>query len=61
MIMRVGGGDEPFEERMRLVRFTVEFRVKLAGDEERMVGQFDDFHQFTVRSEAAEDKISFLE
>ena len=47
--MRVGGGNEALEERVRLVRFAQKFGVKLAGNEERMVRQFDDFHQLAVR------------
>lgn len=61
VIMGVGGGDEAFEEGMRLVRFAVEFRVKLAGDKEGMIGQFNDFDQSTVRSKAAEDELGLLE
>ena len=34
----VGRRDEAFEQRVRLVRFAVKFRVKLAGDEEWMLG-----------------------
>jgi len=47
--VRMGGGDETLEERMRLVRLAQKFRVELAGNEERMVRQFDDFHQLAVR------------
>ena len=32
-----GGANEAAEERMRFVRFALEFRVILAGDKERMV------------------------
>src|SRR5258708_26255256 len=47
--MVVAGGDETFEQGVRLVRFALKFRVKLAGDEKRMVLQFDPLHQFSVR------------
>src|SRR5215469_18758985 len=43
--MLVGGGDEPPEQRMRLVWLAQEFRVKLARDEKRMVFQLYDFHE----------------
>src|SRR5438309_11601512 len=42
--MVVAGGDETFEQRVRLVGFALKFRVKLAGDEKRMVLQFDHFY-----------------
>ena len=58
---RVGGGDETSEQRVRLVRFAVKLRMKLAGDEEGMFGQFDDLHQFPVRREPAQDEAGFLE
>ena len=45
------GGDEAFEQRMRLVRLAQEFRMELAGQEERMARQFDDFHQLAVRGQ----------
>ena len=57
MDMRVRGGDEPAEQRMRLVRLAVEFGMKLARDKKRMVGQFDDLDQFSVRRIAAENEI----
>ena len=37
LAMRLGGGDEPAEQRVRLVRLAVEFRVELAGDEKRVL------------------------
>ena len=61
MAVRVRGGDEALEQRMRLVRLALEFGMKLAGDEERMVRQFDDFHQLAVGRQAAEDEIRLLE
>ena len=42
-------GDEAPEQRMRLVRLAEEFGMELAGDEKRMLRQFDDFDQFSVR------------
>lgn len=45
----VTGRDEAFEERMRLVGLALEFRMKLARHEERMILQFDHFNQFSVR------------
>ena len=42
-------GNEAFEQRVRLVRFALEFRMELAGDVERVIRQFDDFHQLFVR------------
>src|SRR5437764_10550478 len=52
-------GDEPFEKRVRLVRFAVELRMKLAGDKEWVLRQLDDLNQLAIRSKAAEHKIRF--
>jgi hypothetical protein len=41
---RLRRGDEPLEQRVRLVRFAAELRMELAPDEERVLRQFDDFH-----------------
>src|SRR5215813_5481536 len=57
----MGGGDEALEHWVRLMGFAVEFRVKLARDEERMFWQFDDFDEFAVRRIAAEGETRFLE
>ena len=48
MDLLVRGGDEAFEERVRLVRFAQKFRVELAGNEKRVVLQLDDFHELAV-------------
>ena len=60
-MLRVRGGDETLEQRMRLVRLAQEFRMELAGDEKRMVLQLDDFHQLAVRRQAAEHETGLLE
>jgi len=54
------GGDEAFEERVWLVRLAVEFRMELAGDEERMLWQFDDLDEFTIGRVAAESEVSLF-
>ena len=54
-------GDKPFKERVGLVWFAVKLRMKLAGDKEGMICEFDDFNQFTIRRETAEDKVGLLE
>src|SRR5438309_10209679 len=59
--VRVGGADETPEQRMRLVRFAAKFGVKLAGDEERVIRQFNYLDQFAVRRRAAEDEVGLLE
>src|SRR5882762_5106386 len=59
--VRVGGADETPEQRMWLVRFAAEFGVKLAGDEKRVIRQFDYLDQFAVRRRAAEDEVGLLE
>src|SRR6266511_6339775 len=56
----VGGADETFEQGMWLVRFAAEFGMKLAGDEKRVIEQFDDFNQLAVGRRAAEDKVGLL-
>src|SRR3954449_10922717 len=58
---RVAGGDEAFEERMRLARLALKFRMELARDKERMIRQLDHFHQFAIRRSAAENKTRLLE
>src|SRR5437773_12422958 len=57
---RMGRSNKPLEQRMRLVRFDLEVRMKLAGDKRRMLRQFDDLHQLAVGREAAECKIRLL-
>ena len=42
------------------MRFAVKLRMELAGDEERVPRQLDDFYQLTIRSEAAKHVIGFL-
>jgi hypothetical protein len=56
MNMLVHRRDKALEQRMRLMRFALELRMKLARDEKGMFGDFDDFHQLAVRRNAAEDK-----
>src|SRR5215471_16518275 len=45
---------------MRLVRLAMELRVELAGDEKRMLRQFDDLHELAIGRMSAEPKPSFL-
>src|SRR5437762_12246885 len=45
---------------MRLMRFAVKLRMKLAGDEERVFGQLDNFNQFAIRGETAKNEIFLL-
>src|SRR5712691_10433412 len=52
----VAGSDEAFEQRVRLVRLALEFRVELAGDKERMIFQLDYFDQLSIRGKPAEDE-----
>ena len=40
-LVRETGLDEAFEKRVRLVRPALEFRMILAGEEERMIPQLD--------------------
>ena len=48
MDVLVRGGDEAFEQWMRLVRLAQEFGMELAGEEERVGGDFDHFHQLAM-------------
>ena len=41
--------DETLEQRMRLVRLALEFRMKLAGNVKRVLRQFDHFHELAIR------------
>lgn len=61
MNLRVGGGDETLEQRVRPVGFAQEFRVELAGHEERMIRQLDQLDEQPVRRGAAEDHAGLLE
>ena len=54
------GRNETLKKRVRLVRFTVEFGMELAADEEGMLGQFDDFDQLPIGSKTAKDKAGFF-
>ena len=40
-LVRQAGANETAEERMRLVRFALEFRVVLAGEKKRVIAQLD--------------------
>ena len=53
--------DETLEQRMRLVRLALEFRMELARDKKRMVFQFDDLDEFAVGRIAAENESGLLE
>lgn len=48
MNMRVRGGDEAFEKRVRFIGLALKFGMKLARDEEGVVLQFDHFHEFAI-------------
>src|ERR1051325_3137843 len=48
MNVRVRSGNEGLQQRMRLVRLAAELGMKLRGDEERVVGQFDHLDQLAV-------------
>jgi hypothetical protein len=49
MDVRVRGGDEAFEQRMRLVRLAQKFWMELARHKKWMIFQLDDFDEFAVR------------
>jgi len=53
--------NEGLEERMRLVGTALEFRVELASDEVRMIGEFDDFDESLVGARAAEAESGVLQ
>lgn len=61
MQLRVRCCNKSFEQWMRLVRFALEFRMKLRRNEERMIGQLDYFCEFSIRCVAADDKARLLE
>ncbi len=42
------GGHEAFEERVRRVGLALKLGVILAGEEPRVVAQFDEFHEFSI-------------
>ena len=43
------GGDEPFEQGVGPVGLALKFGMELAGDVERVILDFDHFHEFAVR------------
>lgn len=55
------GGNKAFEQRMRLMRFAQELGMELARKVERMIFEFDNFHEFAVRRSATENKTGFFE
>lgn len=55
------GRNKALKQGMGLMRLAQEFRMKLAGDEKRMIRQLNYFNQFSVRREAAENKSGFFE
>ena len=48
-LVREAGLDEAFEKGVRLVRFALEFRMILAGQEIRVIPQLDQFRERAVR------------
>ena len=61
MAVVVGGGDEAFEEGVRFVGFALEFGVELAGDEEGVIFEFDDFDEFAVGRCATKNEAGLFE
>ncbi len=57
--MREGGADEAAEERVRLVRLALEFRVILAGEEERVISHLDQLRKRSVGRGAADEETFF--
>jgi len=57
----VTGGDETAKERVGRVGLAQEFGVELAGQEKRMILQFDEFDQLPIRRHATENEPSLLE
>ena len=47
-LMRQAGANETSEKRVRLVRFALEFRMILAGEEKRVVAQLDQLRERAV-------------
>ena len=54
--MVMAGGDEAFKERVRLVGFALELGMKLTGDKEGVVFEFNHFNEFSIRGKAAQDE-----
>ncbi len=61
MNMRVGRGDKSFKQWMGLIWFALKFGMKLARQKKRMRRNFNQFHQFSIGSIAAENKSGLLE
>src|SRR5437867_4525030 len=53
------GLDEPFEKRMRLVRFALKLRVILAADKVGVIAQLDQFGEAAVGGCAGKDESFF--
>jgi len=52
--------NETFEERVRLVRFALKFRVILAADEIRMIPKLNQFRQRAIRRRSGNDEALFV-
>src|SRR6266550_3310088 len=59
-IERKTGLNETFEERVRLVRFALKFRVILAADEIRMIPKLNQFRQRGIRRRSGNDEAFFV-
>src|SRR5438046_3344463 len=59
-IERKTGLNETFEERVRLVRFALKFRVILAADEIRMIPKLNQFRQRAIRRRSGNDEAFFV-
>lgn len=57
----VAGGDEAFEKWMRLIGFALKLGVKLGGDKEGVILQFNDFDEIRLGRDATEDEARGLE
>ena len=47
-LVREAGANKSAEQRVRLVRLALEFRMILTGEEKRVVAQLDQFRERTV-------------
>src|SRR5438552_17059231 len=59
-IERKTGLNETYEERVRLVRFALKFRVISAADEIRMIPKLNQFRQRAIRRRSGNDEAFFV-
>ena len=61
MQLRMGRCNKSFEQGVGLIGLAQKFRMELRRDKKWMIGQLDDFGEFSIRRIAADDETCLLE